>query len=56
MSILAENEEKGRVYYSLVDRYGNTIKRGDMSLSLAVFIDAIQRIGFELLPEQRLVG
>jgi hypothetical protein len=42
-----ENEEKQRIYYSLVNRYGETLRRGDMSLSLINFIDLMKRIGFE---------
>lgn len=41
------NVEKQRIYYSLVNRYGETLRRGDMSLSLINFIDLMKRIGFE---------
>lgn len=41
-----DNEEKQRVYYTLTNRFGDTIRRGDMSLSLSIFIDAMGRIGF----------
>jgi hypothetical protein len=37
-----ENEEKQRIYYSLENRYGETLRRGDMSLSLINFIDLMK--------------
>ena len=42
-----ENEEKQRIYYSLVSRYGDTLTHGNMSLSLPNFVDLMKRIGFE---------
>jgi hypothetical protein len=42
-----ENEEKGRIYYSLVSKYGDLVRRGDMSLSISNFIELMKRIGFE---------
>jgi hypothetical protein len=42
-----ENEEQGRIYYTLVSRYGDTLRRGNMSLSISNFIELMKCIGFE---------
>ena len=42
-----ENEEQGRIYYSLVNRYGDTRREGSMTLNLIHFMDLVKHTGFE---------
>jgi len=44
------------VYYSLVSRSGETLRKGNMSISKETFIDYMQRIGFETVDSAKELG
>jgi hypothetical protein len=46
-------ESNNRVYYSLVSRSGETLRKGNMSISKETFIDYMQRIGFETVDSAK---
>ena len=41
------NENNTKVYYSLVSRNGETLRKGQMSISKETFMEYMEKIGFE---------
>jgi hypothetical protein len=42
-------ERNNKVFYSLVAHNGETLRKGEMSISKETFIDYMQRLGFEYI-------
>ena len=40
-------DNNGTVYYSLVSRTGEILKKGQVSISMEAFCDYLQKLGFE---------
>ena len=45
------NDRQGILCYSLVSRYGKTLRHGTISISKYYFIDYLQKVGYERLEE-----